>query len=59
MNLTKIAQEILNLLTSDPNATIEVTLEIQANFPAGASETIRRGVSENAASLGFKTKEWE
>lgn len=57
--LITIADEVIALLASDPNATVRVTVEIDAEFPQGASETIKRGVSENAASLGFKTKDWE
>jgi predicted AAA+ superfamily ATPase len=57
--LNTIAEEVIALLTSDPNATIRVTLEIAADFPNGASDTIKRGVSENATSLGFKAKDWE
>ncbi|MDW8264004.1 MAG: hypothetical protein RMJ52_01605 [Gemmataceae bacterium] len=57
--LNTIAEEVIALLTSDPNATVRITLEIDAEFPQGASDTIRRGVSENATSLGFKTKDWE
>jgi hypothetical protein len=36
-----------------------ITLEIAAEFPHGASDTIKRCVGENAASLGFKVKDWE
>ncbi len=59
VRLVQIAEEIISLLASDPNATIRVTLEIDAEFPSGASDAIRRGVSENAGQLGFKTKDWE
>jgi hypothetical protein len=41
------------------DATVRVTVEISAEFPGGASEHTRRTVSENASSLGFKTKTWE
>jgi hypothetical protein len=57
--LITIADEVIALLASDPNATVRITLEIDADFPQGASETIKRGVSENATSLAFKTKDWE
>ena len=57
--LITIADEVIALLASDPTATVRVTVEIDAEFPQGASETIKRGVSENASSLGFKTKDWE
>ena len=57
--LNTIADEVIALLASDPNATIRITLEIDAEFANGASDTIKRGVSENATSLGFKTRDWE
>jgi len=57
--LNTIAEEVIKLMASDPNATIRITLEIAAEFPHGASDTIKRGVSENATSLEFKTKDWE
>ena len=57
--LRSIAEEVIELLNTDPNANIRVTLEIDAEFPQGASDTIKRGVSENAANLGFKVKDWE
>jgi hypothetical protein len=59
MKLVQIAEEIINLLASDPNAAVRVTVEITADFPAGVSDAIKRAVSENATSLGFRTKDWE
>lgn len=59
VRLVQIAEEIISLLTSDPTATVNVTLEITAEFPAGVSDTTKRAVSENATSLGFKNKTWE
>ena len=57
--LNTIADEVISLLASDPNATLRITLEIDAEFPGGVSDSIKRGVSENTSSLGFKTKDWE
>jgi predicted AAA+ superfamily ATPase len=57
--LRSIAEEVIELLNTDPNANIRVTLEIDAEFPQGASDNIKRGVSENATNLGFKVKDWE
>ena len=54
--IIQIADEIVSLLASDPNAAIRVTLEIAAEFPSGVVHSIRRGVGENSTSLGFKTK---
>jgi predicted AAA+ superfamily ATPase len=59
MRLVQIADEIIALLTSDPNASVKLVLEISAEFPFGAKETIKRAVSENSKSLGFKGADWE
>ena len=59
MRLVQIADEIIAVLASDPNATLNITVEINAEFPLGASDAIKRAVTENATSLGFKTKVWE
>lgn len=59
MHLVQVAEEIISLLASDPNASLNITLEINADFPSGASDQIKRAVTENATSLGFKTKTWE
>jgi hypothetical protein len=59
MRLVQIAEEIVAVLGTDPNAIVKVTLEIAAEFPDGASDQIKRAVSENATSLGFKSKTWE
>lgn len=59
MKLVTIAEEIIAVLAADPNATVRVTVEIEATFPAGPSDQTRRAVSENAAALGFKSKIWE
>jgi predicted AAA+ superfamily ATPase len=59
LRLITLADEIIALLASDPNATVKVSVEISAEFPKGAPDHIRRGVSENAGQLGFKAKDWE
>jgi hypothetical protein len=59
MRLVQLAEEIISNLISDPQAVLKITLEINADFPAGASDQIKRAVSENAKSLGFKTSTWE
>jgi len=59
VRLVTIAEEIIAVLSGDPNATVKVTVEIAADFPDGASDQIRRAVSENASHLGFKNKTWE
>jgi hypothetical protein len=59
MRLVQLAEEIISNLVSDPQAQLKITVEINADFPAGASDQIKRTVSENAKSLGFKTSTWE
>lgn len=59
MRLVELAEEIIRNLASDPQAELKITVEINAEFPAGASDQIKRAVSENAKSLGFKTSTWE
>ncbi len=59
VRLVQIADEIISLLTSDPQASVKVTVEISAEFPGGASEQVKRAVSENAQTLGFKNRTWE
>jgi hypothetical protein len=59
MRLMQIAEEIIGVLASDPHASVKVRVEINADYPDGVSEQIKRAVSENASSLGFKNKAWE
>ena len=57
--MIQIAEEVINVLTSDAQANVNVCVEITAEFPNGVSDQIKRAVSENASSLGFKNKTWE
>ena len=59
MRLVQIADEIVTLLNGDPNAVVRVVVEISAEFPDGAKDTVMRAVSENARSLGLKRTDWE
>jgi hypothetical protein len=59
MRLVQLAEEIISNLASDPQAELKITVEISADFPSGAPDQIKRAVSENAKSLGFKTSTWE
>jgi hypothetical protein len=34
---------------------VKLVVEISAEFPEGATDTVKRAVSENAHSLGLKT----
>lgn len=59
MRLVQLAEEIVSVLSSDPNAAVRLVVEISADFPNGATDTVKRAVSENAKSLGLKTADWE
>ncbi|MER9630996.1 ATP-binding protein [Mesorhizobium sp. M0296] len=59
MRLVQIAEEIVSVLGTDPNATIRLVVEISAEFPDGASDSVKRAVSENARTLGLKSADWE
>jgi DEAD/DEAH box helicase len=59
MRLVQIADEIVSLLVSDPNASVKVVVEISAEFPDGAKDQLKRAVSENSRSLGMKSADWE
>ena len=59
MRLVQVAEEIIAVLTADPNAEVKVTLEIEVTFPAGASDQTKRAVTENSRVLGFKNADWE
>lgn len=59
MRLLQVAEEIISVLASDPNAEIRVRVEIEADFLNGASDQVKRAVSENARTLGLRSAEWE
>jgi uncharacterized protein len=59
IRLVQLADEIVSVLSSDPNAAVKVTVEITAEFPEGVGEQVKRAVSENARSLGLKSADWE
>ena len=59
MRLVQLADEIVAVLRSDPNAAVKLVVEISAEFPSGVSDAVKRAVSENARSLGLKEPDWE
>ena len=59
MRMVEVADEIIAVLAADPNAEVKVTVEIQVNFPSGASDQTKRAVTENARTLNFKNADWE
>ena len=59
MRLVQLADEIISILSSDPNAIVKVIVDVTAEFPDGATAQVKRAVSENARSLGLKSADWE
>lgn len=49
----KIAEEIVQHLASMIGAEVEITLEIQAHIPDGASPELVRTITENCRTLKF------
>ncbi len=54
-----IADEIIQHLSKLSGATVEITLEIQANIPDGVSDDVMRTVTENSRTLKFKNYNFE
>jgi len=55
----KIAMEVIQHLNLEPGSEVEISLEINANLPNGAPESVQRTVRENARTLKFKVSEFE
>jgi predicted AAA+ superfamily ATPase len=55
----RIAEEIVQHLTTLPGATVRVTLELDAHVPNGAPDTTVRIVTENARTLKFTSHGFE
>ncbi len=54
-----VAEEVLQNLTTLPGAIVRVTVEIEAEFPDGASADTQRDVDENCRTLGFRSHGFE
>jgi len=55
----QIASEVISHLAGQDGAEARVTLEIEVKLPAGASEQLRRIVTENSRTLKFTTHGFE
>jgi predicted AAA+ superfamily ATPase len=55
----RVAEEVIQHLTSQLGAKVEITLEIHAQLPNGAAENVVRTVSENARTLKFESSGFE
>ena len=54
-----IAEEVLQHLITQPNAEVEVSVEISASVPAGVSPDTKRIIEENCDTLGFQSHGFE
>lgn len=54
-----VVREVIEHLSTLPEAQVEVTLEIRAHIPDGVKEDVVRTVSENAKTLKFGTASFE
>ncbi len=46
MRMVQVAEETIAVLAADPNAEVNMTVEIQVNFPSGALDQTKRAVTE-------------
>jgi hypothetical protein len=58
-NASRIADEVIAHLKGLVGARVTVTLEIEAEIPSGAPDTVVRTVTENARTLGFASQGFE
>ena len=55
----RIAEEIVQHLATQRDARVTLTLEIEAELPDGAPDSVVRTVTENARTLKFKNQGFE
>jgi hypothetical protein len=55
----RIAAAVIDLLSTLPEAQVDVTLEIVANVPSGVGDAVVRTVIENTKTLGFRAARFE
>ena len=56
---SRIAEEVISHLSGLMGASVRVTIEIEADIPAGASDQIVRIVTENSRTLKFSEHGFE
>ncbi len=52
----RIAEEVLQHLTTLPRSSVRITLEIEADVPGGVDEDVQRTVTENCQTLRFRSQ---
>ena len=56
---SRIAEEVISHLSGLVGADVKVSMEIEANIPDGAPDTVVRIVLENGRTLNFSSQEFE
>jgi len=59
LEASRIADEVLGHLTGQPGSKVRITLDIEAELPEGAPDTLVRVVTENGRTLKFKSQGFE
>jgi hypothetical protein len=59
LDASRVADEVIAHLAALPNAVVKVTLEIEADIPGGATDSLVRAVTENSRTLGFSSQGFE
>ena len=59
IQMMDLADELITHQISDPNAEVSIHVEIQAEFPDGVDDSVKRTVSENAKYLKLKYCDWK
>jgi hypothetical protein len=55
----RVAEEVLQHLSTLPGAEVEVRLEVMVRVPCGVPDDVIRTVNENARTLRFETAAFE
>ena len=55
----RIHEEVVQHLSGLPGVTVRVSMEIEAEIPAGASDDLVRTITENCRTLRFKSQGFE
>ena len=59
LDVTRIADEVITHLAGLVGSNVRVTLEIEADMPAGAPDHVVRMVTENSRTLKFDSHGFE
>jgi hypothetical protein len=59
IDAAKINEEVVQHFTGQYGTKVKITLEIEAESPAGVADSVRRTVQENARTLKFTSADFE